>query len=249
MNPVRTVWRARPKKVILRDNEVHLWRSSLQLGSEIIEKLRSTLSADEIERANRFRSQKDRYGFIAGRGILRSILADYLKRSPGEIVLRYNDHGKPYISNMPVSCGIDFNLSHSEGLAAYAFTRGRRVGIDLERLRLNLSFEKIAKRFFTASEFASLAALDKEELPGCFFTLWTRKEACIKAKGKGLSIPLNRFVVTTDNSQIAGPKPAARHHDNAQGFSLHSFTPAPGYIGALAVEGKSLEIKHWIWPV
>lgn len=242
-----TTWRQHPKKLILKDNEVHVWCSSLVLNSKILNKLRLTLSADELERANRFHFQRDRHSFIAGRGILRSILADYHQNKPREIEFTYNTRGKPSIVNIPGGLGINFNLSHSHGLAVYAITRRRGIGIDIERLRSNLSFEKIAKRFFTTAEFEKLSSLAHEEFMEGFFKLWTQKEAYIKAKGKGLSIPLNQFAATIKRDQTVRIKEIGINSDKECSWSFHTLTPAPGYVGALAVEGKNIRIKYWMW--
>lgn len=247
MEPSKILWRARPGKVILKNNEVHLWCASLILDSKILHKLRSTLSTDEIERADRFHFQKNRNSFTAGRGILRSILAHYLENKPREIGFIYNTHGKPSIANMPGGTGINFNLSHSHGLAVYAFTRRRRIGIDIERLRSNLSFEKIANRFFTTAEYEKLRGLHHDEFIEGFFNLWTHKEAYIKAKAKGLSIPLNQFGVTINADQTVRINEIGRNPDEEYVWSFYTLTPAPGYVGALAVEGKNLTIKHWTW--
>jgi 4'-phosphopantetheinyl transferase len=242
-----TTWRPRPKKLILKDNEVHVWCCSLVLNSNILTKLRLILSADELERANRFHFQKDRCRFIAGRGILRSIIAEYLQNRPKEIVFTYNTRGKPSIANMFGDSEINFNLSHSHGLAAYAFTRRRGVGIDIERVRSNLSFERIAKRFFTTEEFQELSSLAQDEFIEGFFKLWTHKEAYIKAKGTGLSIPLNRFAVTINSDQTVRSKEIGINPDEECGWSFHSLTPEPGYVGALVVEGTNVRIKYWMW--
>ena len=242
-----TTWRPRPKKLILKDNEVHVWCSPLFPNSKILNTLGLTLSADELERANRFHFQKDRCRFIAGRGILRSIIADYLQTRPKDIGFTYNTRGKPSITKMSGGSGISFNLSHSHGLAVYAFTRRREIGIDIERLRSNLSFERIAKRFFTTEEFEKLNSLAHEEFIEGFFKLWTFKEAYIKAKGIGLSIPLNRFVVTFDRGQTVRIKKIGINPDEECGWSFHSLTPARGYVGALAVGGKNVRLKYWKW--
>jgi 4'-phosphopantetheinyl transferase len=247
MTPSKTLWRSHPEKVILKDNEVHLWIASLVLNSKIIHKLRSTLSTDEIERADRFHFQKNRHSFIAGRGILRSILAHYLENKPREIGFIYNTHGKPSIANMPVGAGINFNLSHSHGLAVYAFTGRRRIGIDIERMRSNLSFEKIANRFFTSAEFEKLSALAHDEFIQGFFYLWTQKEAYIKARGKGLSIPLNQFGITISTDKTARINEIGRNRDEECIWSFYTLTPAPGYVGTLAAEGKNPRIKYWTW--
>lgn len=241
------IWRPRPKKLFLKDNDVHLWCSSLLLNSRALNRLKLTLSADELERANRFHFRNHQCSFIVGRGILRSIIADYLQTRPKEIRFRYNAHGKPSIADVSSHSEINFNLSHSHGLAVYAFTRRREIGIDIERLRSNLSFQKIAKRFFTTEEFENLNSLPHDEYIDGFFGLWTQKEAYIKAMGTGLSIPLNRFSVTVKKDQTVRVNEIRIKSNEEGSWSILSLKPKRGYVGALAVEGKSLTIKHWTW--
>jgi len=243
----KTIWRPQPRKVILKNNEVHVWCSSLTLKPEILNKLRLILSTDEIERADRFHSQKDQFGFIAGRGILRSILGYYLQIEPSEIRFTYNTHGKPSIANITEASGLNFNISHSHELALYALTRGRGIGIDIERLRSNLSFERIAKRFFPPAEFEKLRSLPPEEFVEGFFNFWTCKEAYIKAIGKGLSIPLNQFAVTVHANKTVKIQNSKTNHCEESRWSFYTLRPAPGYVGALTVEGKKLRIKYWMW--
>ena len=104
----------------------------------------------------------------------------------------------------PIGDAIRFNVSHSHGIALYAVTRGREVGIDLERIRSDLAVAEIAERFFSRREIAMLRTLPIEAQRQAFFRCWTRKEAYIKARGEGLSLPLDQFDVS-----LAPGEPAA----------------------------------------
>jgi 4'-phosphopantetheinyl transferase len=239
-------WESPPKRLTIREDEAHVWLTGLNLRPSLLENLRNTLSTDELARANRFYFEKDRHHFIAARGFLRVILGRYLKLKPDSLKFIYTPHGKPEIANEVDYSYLKFNLSHSHGLALYAVTIGREIGIDIERVRANLSFDKIAKRFFTTAEFEKLSSLAHEEFIEGFFKLWTHKEAYIKAKGRGLSIPLNQFAVTINRDQTVRIKEIGINPDEEHGWSFHSLTPAPGYSAALAVEGKNLRIKYWM---
>lgn len=240
-------WEPPPKRLTIRQDEAHVWLTGLNSRPSLLENLRNTLSTDELDRANRFHFDKDRCRFIAARGLLRVILGSYLKLKPDRLNFIYTPHGKPEIANEVAYNDLKFNLSHSHGLALYAFTLGRQIGIDIERVRTNLSFEKIAKRFFSPSEFNMFSALPPSERIEGFFNCWTRKEAYIKAIGEGLFIPVNQFDVTlnpTDEAKIVSIKGDSIL---ASYWSLYPLAPAPGYVGALAVEGKNLRIKQWMW--
>ena len=110
------------------------------------------LHADERARAERFHFQSDREHFIVARGALRAILGFYLKRAPECLSFRYSSHGKPALALESGEDPIHFNMSHSHGVALYAVTCGREVGIDLEFIRSDLEVEQIAERFFSRQE-------------------------------------------------------------------------------------------------
>jgi 4'-phosphopantetheinyl transferase len=181
--------------------------------------------------------------------VLRVILGGYLNRAPERLSFSYSSHGKPALAEESDRDAIRFSVSHSHGVALYAFTRGRDVGIDLERIRADLAVVEIAERFFSQQEVAMLRAFRTEEQRQAFFRCWTCKEAYIKARGEGLSLPLDRF----DVALAPGGEPAAvlgtqRDPSEAARWSLLELDPGPGYVAALAVEGHGWRLTCWRWP-
>src|SRR5579872_1541004 len=174
--------------------EVHVWRADLDLPAERIESLSQILSADERVRASRFRYDIDRNRFVVAHGALRILLARYLGAKPYAIEFSQNEFGKPLL-NHNHSKELHFNLSHSGTLALFAFARAE-VGVDIERIRPEFTTEQIAERFFSTDEVNDLRALPIHLQAVGFFNCWTRKEAYIKAWGKGLSMPLSDFAVS-----------------------------------------------------
>jgi len=242
------LWLHPPESLALADDDVHVWRASLNLAAEHMQDLQRTLTADERERAERFHFQKDRERFIVTRGLLRAILSRYLDVEPGQLRFGYSPYGKPALLRESGGEMLRFNLSHSHGLALYAVTRGRAVGIDLEYVRADLANERIAEQFFSPREVAALRALPAGVRAEAFFNCWTRKEAYVKARGEGLSLPLNQFDVS-----LAPGEPAAlvsTRGDPLEAFrwSLQALFPGPGYVAALAVEGHSWRLRCWQWP-
>ncbi len=220
----------------LNGDEVHVWRARLDQPADRLEVLRRTLAPDEVQRGERFHFERDRRHFAAGRGILRTLLGRYLGCDPRELQFSYNPQGKPTLAGE--GADLRFNLAHSHGLALFAVCRGREVGVDLERIRPEFAGEPVARRFFSPREVAVLQTLPAERRHEAFFVCWTRKEAYLKATGKGLSLPLDCFDVT-----LAPGEPAAllaTRHDPAevQRWSMRALAPAQGYAGALAVEGR-----------
>ena len=189
-------WKAPPKNLILPDNVVHVWKATLNPPAWQIPALRNTLSPDELSRAERFRFEKHRLHYIVGRGILRTILGNYLHTAPNQLDFDYTQYGKPFLGNNFQEHGLKFNLAHSGTMALYGFVNGRELGIDIEQMRPNVDHAEIARRFFSSGEIATLNTLPPTDQRQGFFDCWTRKEAYIKAHGQGLSLPLDSFDVS-----------------------------------------------------
>jgi len=209
-------------------------------------RLAQTLSGDEMARAERFRFEGDRRRFIVSRGVLRAILGQYLGIEPSHLNFSYGQHGKPSLAAGFGGDALRFNLAHSHELALYAFTRGREVGVDLERVRPLPDAGEIAARFFSRRENAEL-----EGIPDCrkleaFFTYWTCKEAYIKATGDGLARNLDQVEVSL------APGPARLLSvggalEEAARWSLLAMNPASGYVAAVAFEGHRCQLGLWQW--
>ncbi len=241
-------WRLPPATLILGSDEVHVWRATLDQTKSQIENFRHTLAADEQARAERFYFRRDRAHFIVARGVLRALLGFYLNKAPECLSFRYSSHGKPALAWESGGDTFRFNLSHSHGVALYAVTRGREVGIDLEYIRSDLEVEQIAERFFSRREIATLRALPIDLRTDAFFLCWTRKEAYIKARGEGLSLPLDQFDVSLIPGEPAALLSTHRGSHEALRWSLQELTPAPGYVAALGVEGHGWGLACWQWP-
>ncbi len=221
-------------------DEVDIWFFPLDVEPARLEALRTGLSSDENERAERFVFPRDRDRFRAGRGQLREILARYLRVTPSAVAFEYGPQGKPRLAG---EAAVRFNLSHSEHEAVVAVARDREVGIDLERVRPTVECESLAQHFFSPPETAALLALPSSVRSRAFYAYWTCKEAFLKAKGGGLNIPLDEFEVSVDASSARilwtawDPREAGR-------WSL-SVLPAPsGFAAALVVEGESPYLRQ-----
>ena len=144
---------------------------------------------------------------------------------------------------------LSFNLSHSHNLALYAVTQGREIGVDVEFIRNDINLLGIAKRFFSDQEYAELQEFPQSCQLQTFFDCWTRKEAFIKAKGEGFSLPLRQFDVSVTPGKPAALLRTEWNPDEAALWSLKSLNPAPGYAAALAVKGKRLSLRTWIFKL
>ena len=241
-------WFSPPERLSLGCNAVHVWRANLDQSPSQIGLLQNSLDDDERSRADRFYFSRDRERFIVARGILRAILGRYSNRAPNSVSFRYSNHGKPALVSESDPDAIRFNLSHSHGEALYAVSRGREIGVDLEFIRGDLETEQIAERFFSHTEIETLRALPLSLRRHAFFLCWTRKEAYIKARGEGLSLPLDQFDVSLIPGEPAALLSAQSGSVEALRWSLWNLTPASGYAAALATEGRDWTLSCWQWP-
>ena len=221
----------------LRADEVHVWLARLDEYS--VDSLRSLLTADELARADRFHFDKDRNHYTVARGLLRKLLASYLALEPAGLRFSYAEKGKPALEGSQ----LNFNLAHSHGMAVYAFALGREVGIDLEFIREDLADEKIAERFFSQSEIDVLTKLPLELRKQAFFDCWTRKEAYIKARGEGLSMPLDEFDVSLAPGAEAALLRNHKDPEEVRRWSMRSLAVPAGYVAALVASGHDWKAK------
>jgi 4'-phosphopantetheinyl transferase len=230
----------------LTRRDVHVWRASLDLDREVSRRLEFVLDDDERARALRFILERDRNSFMAARGILRHLLGQYLDCRPQTVEFSYGPNGKPEVGVSHSRSLIRFNLSHSHGLAVFAVTLDRRVGIDVEMVRTESAGEDIAVRYFSTQEVNELRSLPAEQRPEGFFLCWTRKEAYVKAKGAGLQIPLNSFHVSLSPDQ-----PATLVTMDKSSWGISSFDPSLGngkcYAAAAVAEGRDWKPRFLEW--
>ena len=241
-------WLPPPATLALSANEVHAWRVSLEQPGERIARWRATLSEDELVRAGRYRLEIHRNQFIVARGVLRELLGLYLLREPGTLRFHYNEYGKPDLlaNTNEEGSSLRFNLSHSLRLALYAFARERAVGIDVEYMGLpGIDYEQLARHNFSPSERVALAELSQEEKRQGFYNCWTRKEAYIKARGMGLSIPLDTFDVSLRPAEPPRLLASRDYPPAVNNWKLLALSPGDEYAGALLAEGTGWKLRCW----
>jgi len=218
---------------------VDVYSASLEPGATRLDCLFDTLSTEERQRAGRFRFVEHRRHYIACRGMLREILATYLDVFPSQIRFAYNAYGKPVVPGSDVR----FNVSHSDGWAMFAVTRGRDVGIDIERIEERFMQDQIPERFFSPREVETLRGSPPEQQTDAFFRCWTRKEAYIKARGLGLALPLDSFDVS-----LRPDEPAALLR-GAGNWSVKELPAPDGFQAAVVSEGWDWRVVHREMPL
>ncbi|MBY0272702.1 MAG: 4'-phosphopantetheinyl transferase superfamily protein [Alphaproteobacteria bacterium] len=223
-------------------DEVHIWSACLSENEANLPYFSSLLSQDEQKRASHFKFSKDQKRYTISRGILRSLLAEYLGEPLQKIEILYGLWGKPCL---PEEKALFFNLSHSGDYALYAFTQGYEIGIDVEYIDVSLELEDMAKSVFSTIEFSHWKALNAQEKINSFFKHWVSKEAYLKASGKGWLESRHALTLTKINDLKQELKSDLR--EEAKIIYPYYFESIPGYASALFVEGPPLKPFHYIW--
>jgi 4'-phosphopantetheinyl transferase len=230
----------------LSESHVHVWRVFLNASQEVRDAVVQVLSEEERMRASRFYFERDRHRWIIARGVLRMILARYLQMEPEKLLFVFNQYGKPALAPFYDS-KFEFNLSHSDDIALYALTYGRQVGVDVEYMKEDIEYDELARVSFSPDERAVLRSLSGEAKREAFYNCWTRKEAYIKARGMGLSLPLDLFDVSLRPGEAAGLLASREDPREVNRWSFQNLFPGTDYAGALAVEGSGWQLNCWQW--
>ncbi|MBW4466428.1 MAG: 4'-phosphopantetheinyl transferase superfamily protein [Pegethrix bostrychoides GSE-TBD4-15B] len=246
-------WRSPPSQLQLQPTHLHLWLADLRQDPLLVKALRQILSAEEQARADRFYFEKDRLRFTLARGGLRIILSRYLNQPAAAVRFAYGVYQKPSLA-YPAE-PLYFNLAHSQDLALYAVAWDCEVGIDLEHMRTDCDYEGIASRFFSAPEQQELAQLSPDLRIQGFFNGWTRKEAVLKALGKGLTVPLAQIEVSLmgaaqlrridcqPDQQL--DQQLDQQPDQLARWWLSDLQVAAGYAAAVAASGQNWQVTGW----
>jgi 4'-phosphopantetheinyl transferase len=232
----------------LLDGDVHVWRARLIEDERRTAEYFSLLDRQEASRAARFAYEGLRMHFVQSHGIARRILAEYAGVvDPADLVFTRSRHGKPRLVAPTTASHLHFSLSHSGDQCILAVRFGQTLGIDLERVEDLPNALDIARRNFTAAETQMLARLRGEARCDCFFAMWSRKEAIVKATGASLVTSLNRIELEPDafgHLQLAS---LDGDRSRTRSWVVLGLDVGPGYAAALATPNPFRALQHFIW--
>lgn len=230
-------------RTILYPHTIHLWRFALD-GTSELGRLRELLSPDERARAQGFAFDTHRARFIAGRGWLRLILGAYSGVGAERLELAGGPGGKPCLGGRLGATRLRFNFSGSEDLGIVAVGHGREVGVDVERIKPIERLDDLVAHSLSRSERAVYEALPANRKLMAFYTVWTRKEAYMKATGRGLRLPLAGLDVSLETGNGVGtgngtvPLSVQDDADEGSRWSLRDVACGLEYTGAVCAEGR-----------
>jgi 4'-phosphopantetheinyl transferase len=204
--------------------------------------LAQLLSDDEQARAARFRFEEHSRQFVVAHARLRQQLAALLHTEPAGLVLAAGAHGKPRLADAHNLAGLEFNLSHSgsRGLVGWAWKRA--IGVDIECWRPMSDEAALVRRYFSVSEIAAYEALAPDARTPAFFNCWTRKEAYVKAVGRGLGLPLDSFDVSLSDGADARLLRLSAIGDDGRSWSLAALHLGAGVSAAAVTQGGEFRI-------
>ena len=232
---------------LFEKDHAHVWKASLDYSESKVNLVIGFLSRDEVERANQFYFERDRMQFIMRRGILKQIIAKYLAIEPKNLLFEYNRFGKPFLNSDFLKHDLRFNMSHSKNIALYCISYQKDVGIDIEYIREDVEFQQIIHRFFSHKEKEFIQKITIDKRREAFFRIWTRKEAVLKALGKGISFPIQMVNVPYNRSNFIIRINNVDDQCKESSWYVQDLLPANNYIASIAIEGSGsgLFLSHF----
>ncbi|MBV9496099.1 MAG: 4'-phosphopantetheinyl transferase superfamily protein [Acidobacteria bacterium] len=218
-------------------DEIHLWLVDYDtIGDErLLAAYRELLNGEERAQEPRFYFARDRRRYLVTRALVRTVLARYLAIDPKACTFSPNAYGRPDIVNAEAN-GLKFNISHTHSLIALSVARGREVGVDVENVVAREAPLDVAGHYFAPAEVAVLNAAPKHEQQHRFFEYWTFKESYIKARGMGLSLPLDKFAFHYPDDRSVGIAIDPALGDDPARWELWQYRAQPDYLVALCAE-------------
>lgn len=231
------------------DGEIHLWSSLLDQTDDIINHFWAILSKEEKDRISKYKFKFLRDRHTVSKGLLKSFISNYLNIETEEISFVQNEFGKPSLQPELNEIGLQFNVSHSEHLGMFAFTKAHELGIDVESIQetsnlheiIDMCFSDFEKEWFYKSE----PGLQKE----LFYNVWTGKEAFIKAIGTGLSFPLKEIEFKINNNKKIEFQSIHGDLSYREKWNIFTSNPIPNFISSLVVENSGLKIRRYSWDI
>lgn len=244
-----TQWKKEMPEKPISKNRVDICRGLLSLSENQRKAFLEILSPEEKEKAFRFHFEKDRTAYIAARGMLRQLLAQYLDEKPESIHFGYTSFGKPFLKHPLHNAKVHFNLSHAGNLGLFAFSSEAEIGIDIEFIREDFSIDSIVDHYFCSPEIQAIQNTDPSNAFSLFFKFWTRKEAILKAMGKGLSFPLEKCNVSHVKELEFSPVILSDSQEENPVWYVRDLLPGKNYAAALALKKTNVELSLWDFPL
>ena len=224
---------------VISPGTVHLWWARVSEAEPHLDRLRRTLSSEELERAARFRVEGAARRFVVARAALRSLLGRATGGDPADLVFAYGEHGKPRLA----AGGPSFNASDSGDFVVVALASAE-LGVDVEVLRPLARQERLAHRICTERELEAFEAISEAERDAALLRLWTCKEAALKAVGTGLPGGLRNVEI---DLRPDGPPRLRRLRGEVDGWTLLPVALNPELVCSVVIRGDGWQVGIQPW--
>lgn len=216
----------------LNSGEIHIWSAAID---ERFNKLldHSVLSVNEKRNAGKYAYDIDSFLYSVRHNLLRIILGRYLKCNPFDFKFNSNHYQKPHIFRPKTT--IEYNTSISSNRFVVAFCHRHSIGVDVEIIRNLKGLNQMLSEYFTIHEADWIFSQPENKIEAAFFNIWAKKEALVKAIGKGLDIELNRFNVLSNKPFVYGNNE----------WHITPLTLFDDCVGALAVNNPDSKISYY----
>jgi 4'-phosphopantetheinyl transferase len=238
-----------PARLPCSPAQIDLWLTYYQpLADPLFQaQLRALLSDAERAQEVRFHFPDDRLRYLVTRAMARTVLSRYAGVAPSAWEFEHNEYGRPAIAKRHALTALRFNVSHARGLIALAVGHGRELGVDVENLAERQAPIGVAERFFAAAEVAALRGVPEDRQHARFFEYWTLKESYIKARGMGLSLPLEQFAFHLPPAGPVQLQVAPALGDDGARWRFWQCQLAPDYLLALCADGDAtVTLRHTV---
>lgn len=226
--------------------DVHVWLLDLRRAQDDLPDLYRFLDSEERARVARFRRSEDGERFVAARGALRTLIADQVGAEPAEVRFSHGPHGKPFLA-APAGSPLQFNLAHSGRLVLIAMAWGLEVGVDVERGTSDATIDELSGIVLCAREARQVERSGRISRRRTFVRFWTRKEAYLKADGRGLALPLSHLDLSRRGGRAAIFDPNARSWKLCPRWRVRSLGLGRSYGAAVAAEGGGWHVIGHRW--
>lgn len=224
----------------LLPGRIHLWFAFPDeiTDQALLASYVSLLTEEEKARWQRFYFAKHRHQYLITRALVRSTLSSYVDIDPQDWRFSANKYGKPEIIRELLDIPIRFNLSHTDGLIMCGIVLNNDLGVDVESLERTNATINIARHCFSEQEAQDLNNVPESQQKQRFFEYWTLKEAYIKARGMGLSLPLDQFGFSIHDGRPLEITFDLRLEDNPEHWQFWRLRPSEKHLAAIAVKSK-----------
>lgn len=240
----------------LDNGEIHIWSDTLQEARLDYDVINALLSHDEQARAKRYLRRDDALRYVMSRVRLRSLLAEYTGIPMKDITFCYGPNGKPGLLSQASWPNIHFSISHTSGMTLFAFALDEEVGVDIESTAQHIDVQAASKHFLGAAELAHFDSTPSDRRKSLFFKYWTRKEACLKLLGIGLSVEPQTIDVSTPPAVWIKADSSSEERPEYKMLWLTDLPLEGGYIRACALAGpvppkavRHFRCDHAIHPI